>query len=158
MNILLQRFHQLTEREKRLVIICGVAIIVGAFYWIVWSPMNAALEKNQNQVVVKKADLAWLKKQSNKAIQLRGSASTSRTFTGSLPQAVNQTASRLSIAISRMQPQGEVLRVWVDQAPFNDVLTWLQSLENMGVRILDIDMAKADNGHVKIRSLQLGKS
>ena len=84
---------------------------------------------------------------------------TARSFNGSLPQAVNQTASRVRIAIARMQPQGEELKVWVDEAPFNDVLSWLQALENMGVKIIDVDVAQADApGHIKVRSLQLGKS
>jgi general secretion pathway protein M len=65
----------------------------------------------------------------------------------------------MKIAISRMQPQGDELQVWIDQAPFNDVLSWLQSLEKTGVSILDIDIAESDMpGQVKIRRLKLGKS
>ena len=65
----------------------------------------------------------------------------------------------MKIAISRMQPQGEELQVWIDQAPFNDVLSWLQSLEKIGVSILDIDITASDlPGQVKIRRLKLGKS
>jgi general secretion pathway protein M len=58
-----------------------------------------------------------------------------------------------------MQPQGAELQVWVDQAPFNDVLAWLQSMESMGVVILQADIAEADDaGYIKIRRLQLGRS
>ena len=65
----------------------------------------------------------------------------------------------MKIAISRMQPQGEELQVWIDQAPFNDVLGWLQSLEKTGVSVLDIDIAESTlPGQVKIRRLKLGRS
>jgi general secretion pathway protein M len=65
----------------------------------------------------------------------------------------------MRIAISRMQPQGDELQVWIDQAPFNDVLSWLQSLEKTGISILDIDIAESNlPGQVKIRRLKLGKS
>ena len=43
-----------------------------------------------------------------------------------------------------MQPQGDELQVWVDQAPFNSVLEWLKAMENMGVIILQADIAEAD--------------
>lgn len=158
MQKLIKKFHQLTEREQILVILSVVVIVIGAFYWIVWSPLNSSLERNRAAVAAKKADIIWLKKNTAKAIQLRKSMGTAKPFTGSLPQAVNQTASRVNIAISRMQPQGDALKVWVDQAPFNDVLSWLQALESRGIKIIDLDLAESDApGQIKIRSLQLGK-
>lgn len=159
MDKLLEKFRQLTEREQILVLVSAVVVVIGAFYWLLWSPLNASLERNRASVESKQADLAWVKKNANRAIQLRNSGGASRSFNGSLPQAVNQTASRVRIAIARMQPQGDELKVWVDEAPFNDVLSWLQALENMGVKIIDVDVAQADSpGHIKVRSLQLGKS
>lgn len=158
MQKLIKKFHQLTEREQILVVISAIVVVIGAFYWMVWSPLNASLEMNRVTVTNKKADLIWLKKNTAKAIQLRKSVGAAKPFTGSLPQAVNQTASRVNIAISRMQPQGDALKVWVDQAPFNDVLSWLQALESRGIKIIDLDLAESDApGQIKIRSLQLGK-
>lgn len=159
MEKLMSHFHKLTEREQILVIISAVVVVIGAFYWLVWSPLNTSLETNRTVVANKKADLIWLKKNTTKAIQLRKSVGAAKVFTGSLPQAVNQTASRVNIAISRMQPQGDALKVWVDQAPFNDVLSWLQALESRGIKIIDLDLAESSApGQIKIRSLQLGKS
>ena len=158
MNKLMQTFHQLSEREQRLVIISGIVLVVGIFYWLIWSPLNQSLQTADKAVNAQQELLAWVQKNANRAVQLRGSAGKTATFRGSLPQVVNQTAARLQIAISRMQPQGEELQVWVDQAPFNDVLSWLQALEKMGVEIKDIDIAEADlPGMVKIRRLKLGK-
>ena len=159
MEKLLKRFHQLSEREQYLVIACSVVLVVGMFYWLVWAPLNNAIDTNRSLVKNKKSDLVWLTENVNRALQLQRASGGKRQFTGSLTQAVNQTASRVRISISRMQPQGEELKVWVDQAPFNDVLSWVQTMENMGIHIINIDIAQADApGLVKIRSLQLGKS
>ena len=159
MEKLLNKFRQLTEREQYLVIACSVVVVIGMFYWLVWAPLNKAIETNETLVKNKKEDLVWLTKNVNKALQLKRSSGGQKQFTGSLTQAVNQTASRVRITISRMQPQGEELKVWVDQAPFNDVLSWLQTMENMGIQIINLDVAQADApGLIKIRSLQLGKS
>lgn len=153
-----QRFHQLTEREQRLTLIAAVAVVIGLFYFVVWAPLNQSLEQNRKAVTTQQSLLTWVQKNANKAIQLRGSGIKNQVFSGSLPQTVNQTASRLQIVISRMQPQGDEIQVWVDQAPFNDLLSWLQNLEKAGIRILDVDIAESDTpGSAKIRKLQLGK-
>lgn len=159
MDKLLATFKQLNARERLLVSISAVFVVVALFYWLIWSPLNTAIERGHKNISSQQSLLAWVQKNSNRAIQLRGSAGNAKRFTGSLPQAVNQSASRMRIKISRMQPQGDELQVWVDQAPFNDVLSWLQSLEKSGVNILDIDVAETgEPGQVKIRRLKLGKS
>lgn len=159
MKELLEKFNQLSEREKRLVVISAILVVIAMFYWLIWQPMSNTLDATRASVQSKRTDLVWMQRNAVRAIQLRSGSSAGVTFEGSLPQAVNQTASRLQIAISRMQPQDEELKVWVDQAPFNDVLSWLQAMENMGIKIINVDLAEADApGLVKVRSLQLGKS
>jgi len=152
-------YTQLSAREQRLVLVSAAFVIFAIFYWGIWSPLNTSLERSQNSLKKQQELLVWVQQNANRAIQLRSSAGNKGAFNGSLPQTVNQSANRMKIAISRMQPQGDELQVWIDQAPFNDVLSWLQSLEKTGVTILDVDIAEADApGLVKIRRLKLGKS
>lgn len=159
MKDLLDKFNQLSERERILVVVSGLLLIIVLFYYLVWAPIDNSLQTQSKLVATKQADLIWFKQNANRAIQMRSGNGNASVFSGSLPQAVNQTAGRVKIAISRMQPQGEELKVWVDQAPFNDVVSWLQSMENLGIRIINVDLAEANvSGMVKVRSLQLGKS
>jgi general secretion pathway protein M len=159
MDKLKSTFLQLSDREQRLVIISAALVLVAIFYWGFWSPLNTSLERDQTAVENQTELLDWVQKNANRAVQLRSSGVDKASFSGSLPQVVNQSANSMKIAISRMQPQGDELQVWIDQAPFNDVLGWLQSLEKTGVSILDIDIVASDlPGQVKIRRLKLGKS
>ena len=158
MDKLKTMFLQLSEREQRLVAISAILVLVAIFYWGIWSPLNTSLERDKTAVKNQTELLIWVQKNANRAVQLRSGGDNKTLFSGSLPQAVNQSANRMKIAISRMQPQGEELQVWIDQAPFNDVLSWLQSLEKTGISILDIDIAESVlPGQVKIRRLKLGK-
>jgi general secretion pathway protein M len=159
MDKLKSMYLQLNGREQRLVIISAIMVLIAIFYWGIWSPLNTSLEREKVAVRNQVELLDWVQKNANKAIQLRSNVGKNASFSGSLPQAVNQSATRMNIAISRMQPQGDELQVWIDQAPFNDILSWLQSLEKIGISILDIDLAESDlPGQVKIRRLKLGKS
>ena len=152
-------FLQLSEREQRLVMISAGMVVVAIFYWGIWSPLNTSIDRAQSAVKNQTELLAWVQRNANKAVQLRSSSGNKSAFSGSLPQAVNQSASRMKITISRMQPQGDEIQIWIDQAPFNDVLSWLQSLEKTGVSILDIEINESDlPGQVNIRRLKLGKS
>ena len=158
MKQLLEKFNALSEREQRLVIAAALVTAILLFYLLVWSPLNQSIARNQAAVASQQELLSWVQKNANRVQQLKGSASQGAKFNGSLPQAVNQTASRLSISIARMQPQGDELQVWVDEAPFNQVVAWLQSLEQMGIVIQDADFAEtAKPGQIRIRRLQLSK-
>ena len=159
MKALLEKYKALTEREQKLVIASAIMVLVALFYFIIWAPLNAALDREQKLLDNQQSLLVWVKDTAARAQQLRRSTGGKQAFSGSLPQAVNRTTSQHDIAISRMQPQGEELQVWVDQAPFNNVLAWLKAMESMGVVILQADIAEADvKGHIKIRRLQLGKA
>lgn len=159
MNALTEKFKGLTEREQRLVLVSAVVVIIAIFYFAIWSPLNQSLAQQQQLRENQQALLVWVQESAARAKQLRRTSSTSGSLSGSLPQAVNRTTARHDIEISRMQPQGDELQVWVDQAPFNNVLAWLKTMESMGVVILQADIAEADAaGYVKIRRLQLGKA
>ncbi|MDO6566876.1 type II secretion system protein M [Alteromonas sp. 1_MG-2023] len=159
MNALISKFKALTEREQILVMISAVVVVIGLFYFLVWSPLNASLHQQKQLLDNQQSLLVWVKDSAVRAQQLRRSSNTTAPFRGSLPQAVNRTTSRHSIDISRMQPQDDELQVWIDEAPFNDVLEWLKTLEGMGIVIIQADIAEADNpGYIKVRRLQLGKA
>ena len=152
-------YAQLNEREQRLVLISAVLVVIALFYWVIWSPLSQSVAKGQANLHSQQELLLWVQQNANRALQLQGSAKPSTKFTGSLAQEVNQSAGRLNIAIARMQPQGDELQVWIDQVPFNDVLSWLQGLESKGIAILDLDIAETNAaGQIKIRRLKLGKA
>lgn len=153
------RFAQLSEREQILLLVSGVVIVIAAIYFLVYAPMQTSIQRGETGIKAQKELLTWVTQNANKAVQLKQSGSQGGSFSGSLPQAVNQTASQQNIAISRMQPQGDDIQVWVDNASFEKILNWLQALENMGIKITEADIAEGDGaGNVKIRRLRLSKN
>lgn len=158
MEQLKQRFAQLSEREQKMVLIATVFITIGLFYALIYAPINNSISTNQQAVKAQTELLSWVTQNANKVIQLRSSNASGGNFNGSLPQAVNQTASRFNIAITRMQPQGDEIQVWIDNASFNDVIAWLNNLEQTGISIAEADIAESDTpGNIKVRRLKLSK-
>lgn len=154
----LEKYRSLNERERILVIAASIMLVVATFYFGLWAPMQQSLHSNKAAVKTQTELLTWVEQSANRAIQLKQSGGNKQQFRGSLPQAVNQTAARFKIAITRMQPQDTEIQVWVDKAPFNDVLAWLQQMEQMGLTIAEADLAEADEpGMIKVRRLKLRK-
>lgn len=159
MDELKKRFEQLNDRERKLVLLSAIMVVVLVFYWGVLAPLNASISKNKRNIKQQTELLQWVKSNAQRAALLRASSSGTKTFNGSLTQLVNGTAKSVDVEVSRMQPQGDELQVWVDNAGFTSVVNWLNTLENSGVRIIDVDIVETNQpGFVKIRRLLLGKS
>lgn len=158
MEQLLEKYRSLNERERYLVIGAGTMIIISLFYLALWAPMQQSIKTNQASVASQTKLLKWVEQNANRAVQLKQSSGSSRTFNGSLPQFVNQTAAQFKIEITRMQPQNDEIQVWVDRAAFDDVLGWFQQMEQKGINIVEADLAESDDpGMIKIRRLRLNK-
>lgn len=159
MNIITEKFKGLSDREQKLVLLCGVFLVVGIFYFAIWNPLNQGITQAQAKKDSQQELLVWIKQNAAKARQLRRAGGGTSQFSGSLAQAVSQSAARFDIPVSRMQPINDELQVWVEQAPFNAVLAWLNQLEERGISILQVDISETDEpGLIKIRRLQLGVS
>jgi general secretion pathway protein M len=150
-------FLQLSERERVLVLAASAVSIVVLFYYLVWSPLHQAVDRQTSALVNDEKLLVWVKEQSSRA-QMLNSAGQITRYTGSLTQLVNQTTRAANISVSRLQPQDEELQVWIDQVPFNALMLWLADLEQRGVVILQSDFSETnEDGLVQVRRLQLGK-
>lgn len=151
-----QKWQQLNAREQSLIIIMSVVISIFLFYSLVWQPLNDNLAKAATKLDKRQQLLHWVQEKSQQYQQLKPRG---KLTGGSLTGIVNRTAHRQQIKVTRMQPQGDDLQVWIDEAPFEQLLNWLEQLVvNEGVIIKAIDISKADTaGVVQVRRLQLGK-
>lgn len=157
-NQLKLRFAQYSEREQKMLIAATLFVLVGLFYALIYAPISHSIDNNKQAIKSQTELLSWVAQNANKVIQLRSASQSGASFNGSLPQAINQTASRFNIAITRMQPQGDEIQVWVDNAQFNDVLSWLQAIEQTGINIVEVDIAESETpGNIKLRRLKLSK-
>lgn len=157
MNTIREKFRSLSEREQKMVLAAGVMVVVALFYFAIWAPLSHSVAQAQLRQQSQQELLSWVQEKAARAAQLRGSGASSARFTGSLAQAVSQAAAQQGIPVSRMQPANDELQVWIEEAPFNAVVSFLHQLEQRGISVLQLDITEASApGLVKIRRLQLG--
>ncbi len=151
-------WHTLALREQRLVIAMSSAVIIFLLYSLVWQPLNDNLVNTKKSIASRQALLLWVDENAAR-YQSAQSMGTNKPSTGSLSSIVNRTADQQQLTITRMQPQGELLQVWLDSVPFTQLLSWLEHLANKeGLQVQAIDLTKGDiEGEVRVRRLQLAK-
>ncbi|WP_298440613.1 type II secretion system protein M [uncultured Ferrimonas sp.] len=163
MNAYLQQLQQFwldrTDQERRLMAVAGPLLLVAIFYWGLWQPLQQSLELAQKQVVAETKALAQVKQNANRYVsqggQTQGQAPAVR---GSLSQLASRSAKANRLVIERMQPQGDKLQLWLEDAEFDRLMGWLAELNGQGVQINALDLSATDeSGLVQIRRLQLTK-
>jgi general secretion pathway protein M len=148
----------LNIREQRLVLLMGAATSVFLFYSLIWQPLNESLVKTKQTLTSRQALLTWVTENTARYQNVK-STGGSKKSNGSLSSIVNRTANQQRLTITRMQPQGDNLQVWLDSASFTQLLFWLEHLaNNENLQVQAIDLAQGDKqGEVRVRRLQLGR-
>jgi general secretion pathway protein M len=151
-------WQQLNNREQRLVGIMSMLVAIFILYSAVWQPLNDSLAKANKKLVRQQTLLTWVTDSTARYKQAKGNTKANNAG-DSLSGIVNQSANSYRLTISRMQPQGSNLQVWVDSVPFTKLLFWLEHLaNNEGVQVQGIDLTHAERtGEVRVRRLQLAK-
>ncbi len=152
-----QKWQQLNGREQSLVVAMSLIIVIFLFYSLIWQPLNNNLIKSTKKLERQQKLLTWVQNKTSQYIQVR---SLGNRASGSLTGIINRTSRPQKITITRMQPQGDDLQVWVEEVPFDKLLSWLEQLVNKeGLIIKAIDISNTEQvGIVRVRRLQLGKS
>lgn len=151
-------WHGLVLREQRLVLAMSSAVAIFLLYSLVWQPLNDNLVTTEKSLASRQALLTWVDENTARYQSVQSTSST-KPSTGSLSSIVNRTATEQQLTITRMQPQGELLQVWLDSVPFTQLLFWLEQLaDKEGLQVQAIDLTKGDvQGEVRVRRLQLAK-
>ena len=149
-------WQQLNSREQGLVAAMALVFVVFIFYSAIWQPLNNSLSQASSKLVRQQQLLSWV--QENTALYQQAKRTGGKAkLSGSISSVANRSAKTYKLTITRMQPQGDDLQVWIDSTPFTQLLFWLEHLaNNEGLQVKAIDLTQGDtSGEVKVRRLHL---
>ncbi|WP_428775592.1 type II secretion system protein M [Vibrio sp.] len=148
----------ISTREQRMVIVASILLLVGGIYWGILAPLSQNAEAAQGRLVSEKQLLSWVSDKADDITRLRAAGGIT-VSSQPLNQILSSSANRFQISLTRVQPRGEMVQVWIEPLPFNRFIDWLAYLrDQQGVTIEFLDIAKADReGVVEVKRLQLSK-
>lgn len=143
------------SRERVLIIIGGILLILVLVHTIIWSPLVNGYQSTEKRLNKLRNDVAWMRTAAKKL------ASTTRlipatTPQGSLPTIVDRSARKTGIinVIKRVEPRGQdKVQVILQKARFTVLLYWISVLDLQHKISIDQISIVRDNqpGHVNVR-------
>jgi general secretion pathway protein M len=137
-------YSGLAERDRRVVAIGAVALGLLILFGGILLPLQSAVSAAGRRAETRREDLAWMR--ANQA-EIQSGAGAVFSDTGEAPVVVVDRAGReagLGPALKGTQPSGNGVRVQLEAAPFDTLVTWLATLdERYG---LAIDSITVDRG------------
>lgn len=151
-------WNGLNPRERMSLLVGGAVLLLFILYVGVWSPLQGNLRQLETRAADQRAQLAWMRGAAAEVRQLRAQGGAPVATGGaSLLTVVDRSARQggLGGALQRVEPDGDTaVRVWLNQAPFNDLLAWLEGLgRKQGVTVSRIAIEHGDkDGLVNVRA------
>ena len=112
----------------------GAAVVALLIYALVVAPFYKDLKRQRQEVPQKRALLVWMTDAARQVEELRaGVIGQASSDPGAQLSVIEQTAKEFNLggSLKRVEPKEEdSVRVWLEDAIFEDVLLWLADLEN----------------------------
>jgi general secretion pathway protein M len=145
-----QKWISLSKRDQNAVTLLVIALGISVLVFGIITPINNALSSAKSDLNSAKTtyDEVVLLAPAAMSVNQGGPALDS----SSLNSEVRRQAARNGIAVQRLEPDGDNLKVWLEDSRYPSVIQWLGSLESMGVSHLDLTMEdRPKPGFVSVR-------
>lgn len=144
-------WHNLQQREQRILLAGTTALVLLMLYALVWDPYQQEMTRLHETVSAKRLDLQTMQQAAAEIDALRHAGAGGVLSAGqSIMGVVDSSAKQFSVgtSIKRIQPEGEhSVKVWAEQVPFDDLVRWLDDLQKKsGIAIHTINIERQEVG------------
>ena len=137
-------YESLQEREQRMVTVGSIMVAVLVLFLGILMPLQSAVSSATHRNETKREDLAWM--QVN-APEILASGNQFSADTGEAPVVLVDRIGReagLATSLRGTQPSATGVRVQVEAAPFDTLISWIATLdEHYGLAVESITVDRA---------------
>lgn len=122
---------QRNARERAILLGGGLVALLVLGYSLVWEPLQQRLTLARQTVYALQQDLQWIQQAAAQLQPQRTLPTPSTRSSEPLLTLLDQSAKRqsFSLALKRIEPQGERVRLQFEQVDFDSLIRWLAQLE-----------------------------
>lgn len=125
-----------SPRDRRILAIGGLFVVVAVFYSFLWEPLQARNAKYHQQIQEQRQLLQWMQERGAEAKRLMTRSPTPGAKPkreGSLLSLVDRLAKKAGLGdgLKRVEPVGKTgVRVWIEDVEFSRLINWLNTLSS----------------------------
>jgi general secretion pathway protein M len=144
-----QWYKSLPQKERWMVTATGVLIFVTLFYLVIWEPIHIGLETERQKQQSQQEILLWMQQAADevKALRASGGSSTIRDTNKPITLVIEQALKNAGLkpSVDKIESSGnDSARVMLNEAPFNQVLVWLNTLATYnGIQVTSANIERA---------------
>lgn len=128
---LIDRWNNMPQRDRRALAVLLVSSALLLLWFALISPLNSWQAESKNELAAARETFQTLTSHAPEAI---AAGSGNRvTNTASLNTELRRQANRFGLSIQSFEPDGDLLRVRIDEARYGPVVRWLAAMESAGV-------------------------
>lgn len=125
------RNYAMRDPNERMIILAVVLLIGAVLIWtLLWQPVSDWSAQSQENHQREQTLNDWLVANESRARASAGDETAPRTAAEGLLTIVSRTAEQSGLKLTRFQPESNGVSVVLQKQAFNDVLRWLNLLEN----------------------------
>ena len=142
-----QWWQGLSERERRIVSVGGIAAVILLVYWLIWSPLTENVNQMKSQVIFQQNTYRWMQRATQQIGQLKQAGfSDAHHHDEAILVLVERALAqqKLSLYLRHVQqPQGNQLVLTFHKVPFDRLMSCLQTLaQEVNIEVLQFNASK----------------
>lgn len=147
-----QWYESREPREQRVLQVLGAVLIAVLIYWVLWAPSVNARNQAQQRYIANMQTLSWIEANAGAVRAAAGGKQSS------LPRnwvsEVSRSANAYGLTLKGFTPEGnQSVRIQMEEQPAGQSILWLQSLQEKGVQIANLEMTPGEkSGTATVRA------
>ena len=142
-------WQNLSDRERLLLVVAACFISILICYLFVIEPLKIKLSQKVSIIETQQNDVLWMEQQLPLVQQLRQKNPVLiREDERPLATLIEQTLQQFKLreATQRIVPEDNTTQIWIEKAPFETILNWINSIGKYGVTVNKIDVTPHEDG------------
>lgn len=149
---LVQWYQGREPREQRVLQLLGAVFIVVLIYWLLWAPSVNARNQSMQRYVANMQTLEWINANEGAVRAASGGKASAlpRNWVGE----VSRSANAFGLTLKNFTPDGNTsVRIQMEEQAAGQSILWLQSLQEKGVQITNLEMTPGEkSGTATVRA------
>ena len=144
-----QRLDGMEKRERHMVIVASIIVIITLLYAVIWEPVFSELDNQRQRYQSQHQFLVWMKEKTRdiKSLQSSGAHSTDRFNKLSISSLVERSAQSMGIKafIKKQTSDKKGVKIELEQADFDRIILWLNDMQQKyAIQTSSIKIEKQD--------------